>query len=118
MKHAFLLGALGYPTLELLYRGRTHYSMALAGGCAAVLANRIRRLRISRPARAVLCGTAITEIEGLCGCIWNQDYRVWDYRQMPLNWRGQVCVPFSLLWCVLGGAAMEIMNRAEKHGIG
>ncbi len=118
MKHVFLLGAAGYPALEILYRGRTHYSMALAGGCAMLMADRIRRLRISKPAKILLCGAAITGIEALCGLIWNRHYRVWDYRRVPLNWRGQVCLPYALLWCMLGTVAMEIMNQAEKHGAG
>ncbi|MGN1369858.1 MAG: hypothetical protein ACI4WX_13385 [Aristaeellaceae bacterium] len=118
MRLAFWLGAAGYPALEILYRGRTHYSMALAGGCATLLADRIRRMQLPRMAKALLCGAAITGVEGLCGCIWNREYRVWDYRHVPLNWRGQVCLPYSLLWCGLGAAVMEIMNQMDKRTAG
>lgn len=118
MKHSFWLGALGYPALELLYRGRTHYSMALAGGLATTLANRIRQFPLNRFHKAVLCGAAITGIEGLCGCIWNKQYLVWDYRKMPANWHGQICLPYTAIWCGLSAAAMEIMNIAEQHRAG
>ena len=33
----FCLGAAGYGLLEYLYRGRTHWTMLLAGGAALVL---------------------------------------------------------------------------------
>ncbi|MDD6050503.1 MAG: hypothetical protein PUC00_04440 [Clostridiales bacterium] len=118
MKHAFLVGAAGYSALEMLYRGRTHYSMALAGGCAMIVADRLRRQRISPVARALLFGAAVTGIEAICGCIWNRRYRVWDYRRAPMNWRGQICLPYSLLWCGMGAAVMGLMNHAEKSGAG
>ena len=34
---SFLIGAVGYPLLELAWRGHTHPSMALAGGMSAML---------------------------------------------------------------------------------
>lgn len=119
MNKLFLLGALGYPALELAYRGRTHYSMALAGGTSAVLIGRIRRLPLSFPTRTVLCGLSITGVEYLCGCIWNKDYQVWDYRSAPLNYRGQLCLPFALLWCGLGAglmATLDLLDKREKPG--
>lgn len=114
VKHAFLVGAIGYPMLEILWRGRTHYSMALAGGCAASLVNRIRRLPGKLPAKAILCAAAITGVEYACGSVWNRNFDVWDYRRMPLNWRGQICLPYSMMWCFLGAAAMKAFDLADK----
>ncbi len=114
MKGIFILGAAGYPLLELLYRGRTHYSMALAGGCSAALIGKISRLPLPLPAQALLCGAGITAVEALCGVIWNRHYAVWDYRRMPLNWRGQVCLPYSVLWCGLS-ALLLIGLRMTKQ---
>lgn len=103
MLGAFLFGAAGYPLLELLYRRRTHYSMAIAGGCAAILLRGLGRMRLSPALRAVMGGIGITCIEYACGKLWNRRWQVWDYRRTPLNWRGQVCLPYALLWCVLSG---------------
>lgn len=114
MLGAFLLGAAGYPALELLTRGRTHCSMALAGGASTLLIRRISRMRLSLPVRALLCGAGITAIEYACGCVWNRQHRVWDYRRMPLNIRGQVCLPYSLLWCGLSAVLLAAMDAA--HG--
>lgn len=110
MKHPFLLGALGYPMLEMRFRGRTHPSMALAGGLSCMAIRRIGRSRAPFPCRAVMCGLTITGIEAGCGLIWNRRYQVWDYRRMPLQWRGQICLPYTLLWCMLSGALMRIDN--------
>lgn len=114
MKKTFLLGALGYPMLELMYRGRTHYSMALAGGAAALLADRVRRLPANLLSKGLLCGVGITGVEYLCGCVWNRDFSVWDYRRMPLNWQGQICLPYSLIWCGLSAGLMKTLDRLEK----
>ncbi len=110
----FFLGAIGYPALELLYRQRTHWSMALAGGAACSLIGRIGRMRAPRVTRALLCGAGITGVEYLVGCLWNRDYSVWDYRDAALNWQGQVCLPFSLVWCALSYGMLYVMDRVRK----
>lgn len=98
---AFFIGALGYPLLELCWRGRTHISMAIAGGCSAVLLHGVSQKKGSLLPKALLCGLGITGIEAVCGLVWNRRHQVWDYRNLPLNWRGQVCLPYTLMWCGL-----------------
>ncbi len=109
----FLLGAIGYPALELLYRQRTHLSMSLAGGLSVLLISQMQRLPLNNLLKAVLCGVGITGIELLCGSIWNRSYAVWDYRQTPLNFRGQVCLPFSLVWCALSYGVLMAMDYLQ-----
>ena len=31
----------------------------------------------------------------------NQDLSIWNYSNMPLNIDGQICLPFTLIWCVI-----------------
>ncbi len=117
MLGTFLLGAIGYPALEVLTRGRTHYSMCIAGGASTLLIRRVSRMHLSLLPQAVLCGAGITAIEYACGRVWNRTHRVWDYRRMPLNWRGQVCLPYSLLWCGLSAGmlkAMQLLSYCTK----
>jgi len=111
MKHAFLLGAAGYPLLELLYRRRTHYSMAIAGGCAMLLIERIRKTSLSLPRKAALCAAGITGVEYLCGLVWNRHYQVWDYRRRPLNLHGQICLPYTILWGILSAMVITIADH-------
>ena len=110
MRHPFLLGAAGYPLLEIAFRGRTHPSMILAGGLGCLAIHRVGRLKLPLCARAALGGVCVTGVEALCGLVWNRDYQVWDYRGMPLNWRGQVCLPFTALWMLLALGILCIDN--------
>ena len=106
----FSLGGGAYVGLELLCRGRSHGSMFLAGGSCFVilgkLGDQLEKLRL--PGRAMACAGIITAVELATGLVFNRDFRVWDYRGLPGNFRGQICLPFSLLWAPLGLAAMEL----------
>ena len=113
MLKAFISGAIGYPALELIWRRRTHASMALAGGLAMVIISRAGRLRSSLLSRAILCGVAITGIEYVIGRAFNRDHHIWDYRHQPLNLRGQICAGYSLLWCGLSAAVLAIAEACK-----
>ena len=101
---AFFLGGTLYVLLELLWRGRSHVSMFCVGGLALLLLHGLF-LRFALPlfAQCLLGGLVITAIEFVAGAIVNVRLKlnVWDYSKMPLNLYGQVCLPFSLLWCLL-----------------
>ena len=56
----------------------------------------------------------ITAVELVTGLLVNRDFRVWDYRTLPGNFKGQVCLPFSLLWIPLSMLGMELYGLAEK----
>lgn len=92
--------------------------MALAGGASMVLIRRAQRMPLGLPERAVLSGLGITAIEYACGCVWNRSYRVWDYRQMPLNHRGQVCLPYTLMWCGLSAGMLAAMDALHLNAKG
>jgi hypothetical protein len=115
MNKLFCLGATVYPLLEIVWRGRTHYSMSLAGGTSLLLIGHIRKLPLSFPTRTLLCGLGITGIEYLCGHFWNSEYQVWDYRRMPLNYHGQACLPYTLAWCGLGAISMKLLDMLEHQ---
>ena len=112
----FSLGGGGYVGLELLFRGRSHGSMFLAGGsCFVILGKMGRSLRsLDLPVRGMACAGIITAVELVVGSVFNRDFRVWDYRDLPMNFMGQICLPFSLLWAPLGLAAMELYPRAAQ----
>ena len=101
----FLFGALGYPALEILWRGCTHPTMALAGGLCAVLLYRVNRDLSggSLGLRLLVSGGIITLTELLFGAVFNLwlGMNVWDYSDLPLAFLGQICLPYALLWCLL-----------------
>ena len=109
----FLLGGGGYVGLELLWRGRSHISMFAAGGICFLLLGRLQRTRLSPAVRCILGAGIITGVELLTGLLVNRSYRVWDYRHMPLNFLGQICLPFSLLWVPVSLGAMALYRLLE-----
>ena len=106
----FWLGAVAYPLMELMWRGRTHPSMALAGGLSAAALGRLSRTNRPLYQLALAGGLAITGIEYAVGKIFNRRYQVWDYRRMPLNVRGQICLPYTVLWCALSAGAIGLFR--------
>jgi len=116
MRHSFLIGSIGYPLLEIMYRGRTHPAMALAGGVAMCGLKQVYRVCKNRPLwqAALLGGFMVTGIEYLTGIMCNRDYRIWDYRRQPMQLNGQICIGFSLVWCLLSGAVIGTLRQLEK----
>ena len=96
----FLLGGSAYVGLELLWRGRSHRSMFLAGGLCLLLIGQLEETdpKLPLPLRLLAGAGIITAVELGMGLLFNRDYSVWDYRDMPGNWLGQICLPFCLLW--------------------
>ena len=109
----FLLGGSAYVGLELLWRGRSHGTMFLAGGLCFLLLGRLHRVK-PWLLRGVLGAGMITAVELLIGLLFNRDYRVWDYRRLPLHFLGQICLPFFILWVPVSLFAMALYDRAEK----
>ena len=57
---------------------------------------------------------AVTAAELATGLLVNRGYQVWDYRALPLNLGGQICLPFSLFWIPLGLGAMELYAVVDQ----
>ena len=102
-----ILGGLAYGGLELLYRGRTHPSMVLAGGLSFRAVGLLDQLAPGLPLlwQGVLGAAIITALELLTGLAVNRRRTVWDYSACPCNFRGQICLPYFLLWIPLALAA-------------
>lgn len=100
----FLIGGAFYILLELAWRGRSHLSMFFTGGlCCMLLGALFSRYALPWPLRLLLSGLIITAAEFLCGCAVNLalGLGVWDYASRPRNLYGQICLEFSLLWCLM-----------------
>ena len=112
----FAFGGYSYMTLELIWRGRSHGSMFLAGGSCFLLLGALQKAtpRMNPALRAVMGAGVISLLELGAGLLFNRRYQVWDYRNMPLNLTGQICLPFSMLWVPVGWAGMELHRLVEK----
>ncbi len=99
------IGSLGYETLELLWRGFTHWSMGIAGGAGFLLLY-LADLRMQGRSllRRALTGCAIlTSVEFAAGCVVNKllGLDVWDYSDEQGNLFGQICPLYAILWFLL-----------------
>lgn len=124
----FILGGSGYCAIELIWRGWTHWTMFLLGGLCFVLMGHLQQTepRLSRAGQLIWASCICTFAELLFGLVFNRDWRIWDYRSCPMNWGGQICLGYSLLWIPLSAAALELyrlcryrifMLVSEFHGI-
>lgn len=109
----YLIGGAIYCVIELLWRGRTHYSMFFAGGIVFSILVFIGAEMKNTPflLKCLLGAAVITAVEFIFGYIFNIKYgmAVWDYSNMPLNISGQICLPFSALWFLLCAAVYKII---------
>ena len=113
----FTAGGLGYGGLELLWRGRTHWSMLLCGGVCAVLIYLIAgRERTVLWRRWTLCAAAVTTVEYFTGVLVNLrlGWNVWDYSAERLNLLGQICPRFALLWLLLSMPGLWLCSRIRR----
>lgn len=107
------IGGAAYYGLEILWRGRSHWTMLIVGGVCFVLCGLINELftwdmpLLVQGAAGACLITAVEFISGLILNLW-LGLGIWDYSDLPLNILGQVCLPFSLLWVVIAAAAVVL----------
>ena len=110
----FLLGGGLYVVLELFWRGRTHVSMAVAGGISLVLLYGVfTRLPVMSVLLRCLAGSVIiTAVEFITGYFVNirKGLNVWDYSGLRFNLYGQISLQYSLLWAGLTAPASVIID--------
>ncbi len=102
----FIVGGITYFLLENLFRGRSHWTMALVGGICFIiigLLNELFFLDMSLIIQGCIGSIVITTLELISGLIINVwlGLGVWDYSNLPLNFMGQISLLYSLLWIPL-----------------
>lgn len=114
-----LVGGLGYGALELLWRGRTHWSMVVVGGLCFELIGGIHRRFSHRPMslRCTLCAAGVSAVEFVSGLVLNVWLKmgVWDYSGMRFHILGQVSLLFSLFWLLLSAAVWPFYRWLYRH---
>lgn len=107
------VGGGAYVLLELLWRGRSHWTMFLLGGFLFVvlgLLNEGLTWEMSLIEQAVIGACTVTMAELVAGLILNcwLGLGVWDYSGMPCNLWGQICLPYTLLWAPVSMVAIVL----------
>lgn len=109
----FLIGGSLYVLIELIARGRSHWTMALLGGLCFLFIGAINERvpwSVGLLWQMLLGGGIITVLELATGLVVNVwlGWGVWDYSNMPINLWGQICLPYSLLWCLISLPAIYL----------
>ncbi|MBQ8510238.1 MAG: hypothetical protein IJ493_10070 [Clostridia bacterium] len=114
----YSIGAAGYSLLEILWRGFTHWTMALTGGLCFLLIYITDNAHEDAPLwKKCLAGSLIiTFFELLVGIIVNiiLHWDVWDYSSMKFNLWGQICPLYSALWYLLCMPAAWLCRRLKR----
>ena len=112
------VGGAAYYGIEILYRGHSHWSMAICGGVCLVAICLINQLLASWNLflRAALCALTVTAIEFLAGCILNiwLGWHVWDYHALPFNLLGQIAPLFTFFWFLLSLPVCLVYNLRKR----
>ena len=114
----FLLGAAGYTLLEIIWRGYSHWTMTLTGGfCMALLFLLNESMTSWDLSSKCLVGCLlITSVEFVVGVFVNLilKWNVWDYSSIPINFMGQICLPYTVLWYFLCIPVMWVCTQLGK----
>lgn len=113
----FTIGGTAYVGLELLWRGRSHPSMFLAGGICFLLLAWLEETSLPGWVKPLAGAAAITAVELGTGLLVNRTYQVWDYRGQPGNLLGQVCPLFSILWIFVAWFGIRFVCLLRKLGL-
>ena len=114
----FILGAVGYAAIEIIWRGRTHWSMMIAGGLCFILFSMVAEMLNGKSllVKAAVCAVGVTAIEFIFGVVFNIWLKmgVWDYSNVPFNVMGQICPMFSILWVGVAIAFLPLADAINK----
>lgn len=115
-KEFFIFIVMGciYTNIELILRGYTHPSMIVVGGACGVLIGLINNIAPNKKLykQCLISMVIVTLIEFISGYILNikMGLNVWDYSDLPFNYKGQISLLFSAFWFFLSIIAIWLYD--------
>lgn len=108
-----LIGGITYVLIELVWRGYSHISMFILGALCFVLLGGINEFlpwELGFVWQMLIGAGIVTILELIVGIVVNVwlGLEVWDYSNLPFNFMGQICLPFSFAWTLLSGVAIVV----------
>lgn len=115
--YRFLFGTVLYWLIELAWDGSTHWSMGPVGGLAFIVGGEIDEIAPDRSwwKQSIIITCIILALEYSAGVLFNKDYKVWDYRGKKFNLDGQICLTFGLIWFVVFGPVIIILDNILRR---
>lgn len=107
----FWFGGATYVALEVIWRGYSHWTMLLLAGILFIiigLLNEIWSWNLKFRYQVLISTAIATILELFTGLIVNVclGWNVWDYSNVPFNFLGQICLPYTFLWIALSAVAI------------
>ena len=119
----FIVGFCIYITIEVCYRGYSYPLMGLCGGIILLMIDCINE-KISWNTDILLQGcigsiiaTLFELIIGSICLVYNFEL-MWDYTNVPLNFNGIICLPFSLIWIIISILGIFIADAINYYVFG
>lgn len=115
----FLIGGFTYCIIEIFGRGYSHISMLIAGGLSFVIIGIVSNDLFPRIPTIILMifgAAVITTIELITGLIVNEymNLNVWSYSNLSYNYKGQICLWYSIVWFFLSYTIIKIYKLFSK----
>ena len=106
-----------YIMLEMLWRNRSDLSMFfLAGflGWFAMFFNNIFSYETDYIVQVLSVSIIATFFEGLFGNVYNMDYTIWDYRNLPFSfWNSQINLIFFFFWNIIVAIIIPVLDYID-----
>lgn len=118
LQYIFMLivGGLSYFGIEMIYRGRSHFTMGIVGGlCFLGIFLIDSKLKYNIIIKAIICSVMITTIELLAGIVLNiyLQLQIWNYTRLRFNILGQVSLLYSALWIIISFPAIYLSRLIQ-----
>lgn len=118
----FFVGFCIYITIECLYKsnGSSNALMGVCGGIALFLLDMINDKFGWDVDVLIQCAAGSALITGMEFIIGQFMIRgilpiMWDYSSVPFNYKGIICVPFSIIWMALSFVAIVIADAINYY---
>ena len=97
-------------------------ALAMVVVCLHPVKERLLKRFDGRVLPAVACsfllnGLVCTSIDFLTGITANQNYELWDYRDMPFNFMGQVCLQNSMVYTIAATLIVWVVYPLMDRGL-
>lgn len=117
----FIVGFCLYITIEVLFRGFSYPLMGICAGLLVVILDKINN-HISWDmdilAQSSIGMLLVTFMEYIIGSLFLKTDLLpvmWDYSNLPLNYKGIICVPFSIAWIGLSFIGILVADSINYY---
>lgn len=117
----FLVGYCIYIAIEVTYRGQSFPLMGIVSGIVVLLIDKINdeiSWDLDLFYQCLIGSCLITVSELIIGSIAKYTSILpvmWNYSNVPLNYDGVICLPFSIIWLFLSAVAIFVADAINYY---